>query len=144
MDGASAVVALVGFVATTITQVDKIITTLRNVQKNVSRLVAYLERLRSSLAGAQSLSARLSGKADQHESLEAIKGAVGYCHETLNRLEILVKKVKGSDSSSNKVKKRMTPLKFYFGRDEILEVQDQLHQAMTNLNVAVATHNSHL
>ena len=144
MDAASAVVALVGFVATTIEQLNRIITTLGNAQMNVSGLVGYLEQLRSSLTGADSLIRRLGGKGDQHQSLKRIDDAVKYCNGTLNRLETLVKKVKGSDpSSSNKVKKTMTSVKYYLRKDDILEAQNEVHKAMTNLNGAILADNWH-
>ena len=143
MDGASAVVALVGFVATTIQQLDKIITTLRNAQKDLSGFVEYLEQMRSSLTGAQSVVERLDGKVDQHGSLNRIQQAVEYFKKILISLEVRVSKINGSDHSFNKLKKTVTSFKYYLKKDEILEVQNQLHKAMTNLNSAISTDNSH-
>ena len=143
MDGASAVVALVGFVGATIQQVDKIITTLRHAQRDLSGMVGYLEQLKSSLTGAKSIIERLRGKADQQKSLEKIQSAVDYCNETLISLEIRVSKINGSDHPSNKLKKTVTSLKYYLKKDEILEIQSQLHKAMMTINQAIVTDNWH-
>ena len=143
MDGASAVVALVGFVATTIQQVDKIITTLRNAQRDLAALVGYLEQLKGSLTGAESVIERLSGKADQQKSLETIKSAVDFCNKTLTSLEVRVGKINGSGHSPNKLKKTVTSLKYYLKKEEILEVQSQLHKAMMTVDQAILTNNWH-
>ena len=139
MDGASAIVGLVGFVTATIQQVDKIISTLRNAQRDLSGLVGYLEQLKSRLTGAKSVVKRLSGKADQQESLERIQSAVEYCDHILISLEVRVGKINGSDHSPNKLKKTVTSLKYYLKKDEILEIQNQLHKAMMTVDSAIST-----
>ena len=143
MEAASAVVALVAFIGTTIQQLDGIITTLRNAQRNITGLLGYLEQLKNGLTGAESVIERLSRKADQAESLERIRSAVKYCSTTLIPLQVRVSKINRSNHSSNKLKKTVTSLKYYLKKDEILEAQNQLHKAMTIVDRAISTDNWH-
>ena len=139
MEAASAGIALAGFVVTTIQQVDNIMSTLRNARGDVSRLDGYLKQLKRSLTGAESLGRRLNGKADQQESLESIREAVGHCNKTLDSLEARVNKVKGSDRSPKKFKNAMTSMKYYLKKDDILDLQSQLEYGMSQLNSAILT-----
>ena len=143
MEAASAGIALVGFVATTIQQLNKLITIIRSAQGDLSGLLEYLKQLESSLTGADSLIRRLAGNADQHESIIKIERAVKYCYKTLKSLEVLVEKINGSDRSPNKLKKTMTSLKYFLKKDDILEVQNRLEYAMSNLNLAISIDDSH-
>ena len=143
MDGASAVVSLGVFVATTIQQLNKLIQNIRKAPKELSALLRHLEQLNRSLTGAESLIRRLNQTADQHGSLEEIAGAVEYCAETVKSLEALVEKAKGCDCPTNKLQKTMNSLKFVVRKEEILEVQTQLQYAVTTLSVAISMDISH-
>ena len=143
MDGASAVVSLGVFVATTIQQLNKLIQKIRKAPKELSALLGYLEQLNRSLTGAGSLIRRLNQTADHHGSLIEITGAVEYCAEIVKSLEVLLEKAKGSDFQPNKLQKTMNSLRFVVRKEEILEVQTQLQYAVTTLNVAISMDISH-
>ena len=142
MEAASAGIALAGFVVTTIQQVDKIITTLRNARGDLLGLDKYLEQLKSSLNGAKSLSKRLDGRVDQHGSLERIQVAVEYCNNILESLEARLKNINGSDRLPSKLKNVMTSMKYSLKKDDILGIQSQLEYGMSRLDSAILTANA--
>ena len=142
MEAASAGIALAGFVVSTIQQVDKIISSLRNARGDLSGLDNYLKQLKSSLTGAESLSKRLDGKADQQKALEGVKGAVEYCKKILEPLEARLNNINGSERLPSKLKKAMTSMKYSLKKDEILGVQSQLEYGMLQLNLAISTANA--
>ncbi|KAM0798442.1 hypothetical protein BDR22DRAFT_373440 [Usnea florida] len=142
MEAASAGIALAGFVVTTIQQVDKIISTLRNARGDLLGLDKYLEQLRSSLNDAESFSKRLDGRVDQHGSLERIKGAVEYCKKILESLEARLKNIHGSDRSPSKLKNAMISMKYSLKKDDILGIQSQLEYGVSRLSSVILTANA--
>lgn len=101
ISGASAVVALGCFVATTIRELNKLQRDIRIAPKELLGLLSYLEQLEIILNNASRLIDRPKSSAHRSDSLDSIEKATEHCAENLKTLELLVNKIKGPPRKPN-------------------------------------------
>ena len=143
ISGASAVIALGGFVATNIQQLNKLIKDVAKAPEELLALVRYLEDFKDSLNGTAEFIQHFHSASDQKNFLNGINNAVEYCADTIKSIEVLINKAKGSRSPQNQLQKKLSSLKYVLKKDEIDEMQTRLDRAVTRLNFAISVNSLH-
>ena len=141
--GASAVIALGGFVATTIQHLNKLIKDVAKTPKELLGLVRYLEDLKDSLNRSAEFIQQLHSCSDRKISLDGITNAVEYCSDIIKSIEVLINKAKGSRSPQSRLQKKLTSLKYVLKKDEIDGMQTRLDRAINRLNFAISVDSLH-
>ena len=143
ISGVSAVLAVGGFVATTILELNKLKRNIEDAPKELLGLTWYLEQLEHSLNIASSLVHRPNLSAQRSDSVELVTKAVENCTEPLKKLELQINKFKGSRSSQNRLQKTFKSVKYALKKEEIQQIQTQLHHCIDNLSLAISLNSSH-
>ena len=143
ISGASAVIALGGFVATTVQQLNRLIKDVAKAPEELLALVRYLEDFKDSLNGTAEFIQCLHSGSDRRNFLNGINCAVEYCADTIKSIEVLINKAKGSRSPQNQLQKKLSSLKYVLKKDEIDEMQTRLDRAVTRLNFAISVNSLH-
>ena len=138
ISGASAVIALAGFVATTIQRLNKLMKDVAKAPKELLGLVRYLEVLKDSLNNTAEFIQPLHSGSDRKKSLDGITNAVEYCADIIKSIEVLINKTKGTRSPQNRIQKKLTSLKYVLKKDEIDGMQIRLDRAINRLNFAIS------
>ena len=143
ISGASAVIALAGFVGTTIQQLNRLIKDVAKAPKELLGLVRYLEDLEDSLNGTADFVQQLHSGSERTDFLDRITNTVEYCADIIKSIEALINKIKGTCSPQNRLQKKWTSLKFVLKKDEIDGMQTRLDRAINRLNFAVSVNSLH-
>ena len=143
ISGASAVIALGGFVAKTIQHLNKLIKDVAKAPKELRGLVRYLEDLKDSLDGTADFIQQSHSGSDQEKFLGRITNAVEACADIIKSIEALINRTKETRSPQNRLQRRLTSLKYVLKKDEINGMQTRLDRAMNRLNLAVSVDSLH-
>ena len=143
ISGASAAIALGGFVATTIQHLNRLIKDVANALKELLGLVRYLEDLKDSLNGTAEFIQQLHSGSDRRNLLDGITNAVEYCADIIKSIEVLINKTKGTQSRQNRLQKKLTSLKYVLKKGEIDGMQTRLDRAINRLNFAISINSLH-
>lgn len=143
ISGVSAVIALGGFVATTIQQLDKLMKDIAKAPKELLGLVRYLEDLKDSLNGTAEFIQQLHSGSDGKNSCDGITNAVQGCADIIKSIEVLIKKTQGTHSPQNQLQKKLAALKYVLGGDEIDRMETRLDRAINRLNLAISVDSLH-
>lgn len=122
MDGISAVSAVLavgGFVATTILELNKLKRNIQDAPQELLRLTWHLEQIEHSLTIASSLIHRPNLNTQRSDSVNLITKAVERCTEPLQKLELQINKIKGSRSLQNRLQKTFRSVKHALKKEEI-------------------------
>ena len=137
ISGASAALALVEFVGTTVKEVNKLTQNIRRAPKEILSLLQNLEKLECILANAEALIHRLHSNTHRHGSLDALAKAVAHCSETLKSIDLLINKAIGSNVPQSRVQQKVISIKYVWKKDEIEELKIQLRDTTDILNLAI-------
>ena len=138
ISGASAVIALGGFVATTLQHLNKLIRDVGNAQQELLGLIRYLQDLKDGLNGTAGCIRHLRSDSDEDGFLERITNAVEYCAEVIKSIEVLINKTKASRSPQSRLRKTLKSARYALKKEEIDEMQTQLDRAINRLNFAIS------
>ena len=140
MDGVSsafAVVSLAIQLVETGEKISKFLTSVQDVPSEVSKLGQTVEQLNSTLKQVsqlleqQYLVLRLPG------SPVFITNALETCEKRIKTLEDVIRKVKTAMDHRNRVHKSWAAIKFGWKKEDVREMQSQLHEAEAGLRTAM-------
>ena len=143
ISGGSAVIALGGFVETTIQQLNRFIKDVIKVLKELLGLVRYLEDLENSLNGTAHFVQQLHSASDRKNFLNGIANTIEDCADIIKSIEALISKTKGTRSLQNRLQNKWRLLKYVLKKDEIVEMQTRLDGAMHRLDIVISVNSLH-
>lgn len=111
ISGATAMIALGGFVATTIQRVNELIHDVRKASKEMLGLIRYLQLLKNSSTCVEDSVRQSHSTSDRNGSLDRITDTVEYYIEILNSIEVLIDIDEGTRPPRNRLHKAIDSAK---------------------------------